>query len=95
MSTDNYLSNQNRCCCRHFFPSSVLQKVGSSVSEEPVNNEDQFMTMMKAIGESFLQPDIALFKQNLAALENVNTKWRLYQKVIVVHISPSVCFLHA
>lgn len=68
---------------RHFFPSSVLLKVGSSIPEEPVSHEDQFVAMMKAIGEVFLQPDIALFKQNLAALEKVNAKWRLYQKRVI------------
>ena len=36
---------------------------------------------MQAFGQSFLQPDIALFKMNLEALENLNAKWKLYQKV--------------
>ena len=36
---------------------------------------------LQAFGQSFLQPDITVFKQNLEALENLNSKCKLYQKV--------------
>lgn len=36
---------------------------------------------MQAFGQSFLQPDIHLFKQNLFYLETLNTKQKLYHKV--------------
>lgn len=39
---------------------------------------------MQAFGQSFLQPDITVFKQNLEALENLNSKCKLYQKVCVL-----------
>lgn len=39
-----------------------------------------FITL-QAFGQSFLQPDITIFKQNLEALENLNSKLKLYQKV--------------
>ncbi|XP_062507791.1 exportin-6-like isoform X2 [Corticium candelabrum] len=69
---------------RHFFPTSVLQKVRNSSSlDEPIDNEGQFMVIMKAIGESLLRPDITFFKQNLTALENLNSKWRLYHKAVI------------
>ena len=35
----------------------------------------------QAFGHSFLQKDIALFKQNLSALETLNKKHKLYSKV--------------
>jgi len=35
---------------------------------------------MQAFGQSFLQPDISIFKQNLEALESLNAKWKLYHK---------------
>ncbi|XP_052833798.1 exportin-6 [Octopus bimaculoides] len=36
----------------------------------------------QAFGQSFLQPDIALFRQNLESLETLNTKWKLYHKKV-------------
>ena len=41
-----------------------------------------FMAILTAFGQSFMQPDIMVFKQNLAALEQLNDKWKLYHKVI-------------
>ena len=35
----------------------------------------------QAIGQSFLQSDIHVFRQNLESLETLNTKWKLYHKV--------------
>ena len=37
--------------------------------------------IFQSYGQSFLQPDLAVFKQNLESLETLNTKWKLYQKV--------------
>jgi hypothetical protein len=45
---------------------------------------------MHAFGQSFLQPDIAIFKQNLEALETLNSKWKLYQKVNTYSVYPSI-----
>ena len=42
------------------------------------------MSVLKAIGQSFLEPDIAIFKQNVEALEHLNAKWKLYHKVVFV-----------
>ncbi|XP_021344225.1 exportin-6-like, partial [Mizuhopecten yessoensis] len=33
-------------------------------------------------GQSFLQSDIEVFRQNLNSLQQLNSKWRLYQKPI-------------
>ena len=37
--------------------------------------------IFQSYGQSFLQPDIAVFRQNLESLEKLNTKWKLYRKV--------------
>ncbi|XP_023654269.1 exportin-6 [Paramormyrops kingsleyae] len=65
---------------RHFFKTSVLASVQRGVSEEPMENEAQFITAMQAFGQSFLQPDIHIFKQNLSYLESLNSKHKLYHK---------------
>ena len=64
--------------CR--YRSSVLKTLSSSAEEE-VSNEKQFLAILEAIGQSFLQPDINVFKLNLATLQMLNTKWKLFHKV--------------
>ena len=49
---------------------------------EQVENKPQFMAIMTAYGQSFLLPDISIFKQNLEALESLQSKWKLYHKVL-------------
>lgn len=65
---------------RYFFKSSVLMSLNSK--EETVENEPQFTAIMQAYGQSFLQTDIAVFRQNLESLEKLNSKWKLYKKPI-------------
>ena len=48
---------------------------------DEVENEGQFISIMQSFGQSFLQPDISIFKQNLETLESLNSKWKLYHKV--------------
>ncbi|XP_054570522.1 exportin-6 isoform X4 [Eptesicus fuscus] len=67
---------------RYFFKSTVLASVQRGVAEEQMENEPQFSAIMQAFGQSFLQPDIHLFKQNLFYLETLNTKQKLYHKKI-------------
>lgn len=65
---------------RYFFPSSVLNKVQGE--SDLVENDQQFIAIMQAFGQSFLQPDISVFRQNMAALELLNSKFKLYHKKI-------------
>ncbi|XP_039630532.1 exportin-6 isoform X1 [Polypterus senegalus] len=65
---------------RYFFKSSVLASVQRAASEEPMENEAQFIAIMQAFGQSFLQPDIHIFRQNLSYLESLNGKQKLYHK---------------
>ncbi|XP_072337474.1 exportin-6 isoform X2 [Scyliorhinus torazame] len=67
---------------RFFFKSSVLASIQRGTTEEPMENEAQFASAMQAFGQSFLQPDIQIFKQNLFYLETLNTKHKLYHKKI-------------
>ena len=56
-------------------------------AQSPIPHSDQvqhrthFLAILNAFGQSFLQPDIAVFKQNLLTLEALNEKWKLYHKV--------------
>ena len=39
------------------------------------------VSLPQAFGQSFLQPDIAIFRQNLESLEALNQNHKLYHKV--------------
>ncbi|TSK87535.1 Exportin-6 [Bagarius yarrelli] len=65
---------------RFFFKTSVLNSVQRTGAEEQMENEAQFIAAMQAFGQSFLQPDIHIFKQNLSYLEILNTKHKLYHR---------------
>ncbi|XP_064478682.1 exportin-6-like isoform X2 [Ornithodoros turicata] len=58
---------------RYFFTGALL-------SEQTLNHREQFVKLMQAYGQSFLQPDINVFRHNLNALESLNRKWKLYHK---------------
>ena len=69
---------------RHFFKSSVMKSLIGAPSPIPTNqmlHRAHFMAILQAFGQSFMQPDITVFKQNLITLEELNEKWKLYQKV--------------
>lgn len=42
----------------------------------------ELLAVLQVFGQSLLQPDINTFRTSLAALENLNTKWKLYYKVL-------------
>ncbi|MCJ8739399.1 hypothetical protein PDJAM_G00046660 [Pangasius djambal] len=65
---------------RFFFKTSVLNSVQRTGADEHMENEAQFIAAMQAFGQSFLQPDIHIFKQNLSYLEILNTKHKLYHR---------------
>ncbi|GIX90391.1 exportin-6 [Caerostris extrusa] len=64
---------------RYFFKVNVVNSLGESGNEK-IENEQHFTKIMEAYGQSFLQPDIVLFKQNLFSLETLNNKWKLFYK---------------
>ncbi|KAK5856463.1 hypothetical protein PBY51_008055 [Eleginops maclovinus] len=65
---------------RYFFKTSVLTSVQRGAIEDTMENEAQFTAAMQAFGQSFLQPDIHIFKQNLLYLESLNSKHKLYHR---------------
>ncbi len=42
-----------------------------------------------------MQPDIAVFRQNLEALESLNSRWKLYQRVgIIKYKKTTLCGMY-
>jgi hypothetical protein len=66
---------------RYFFPHTVLSHMEGEAVDVSLGHREDFFAIMEAFGQSFLQKDIALFKQNLSALETLNKKHKLYSKV--------------
>ncbi len=76
----NTCTHKRACLQRVLVPQgSVLTLMKGG--EEEVENEAQFTAIMRAFGQSFLQPDIGVFRQNLETLESLNSKLKLYHKV--------------
>lgn len=71
---------------QYFYQTSVLRAL-SEPGVEGVENREQFVAILRAYGQSLLQPDINLFGQNLRSLEELNSKWKLYHKVMTSSIS--------
>ncbi|PVD37542.1 hypothetical protein C0Q70_00136 [Pomacea canaliculata] len=65
---------------RYFFPGNVLSALQKL--EETVEHSSEFTAIFQAYGQSFLQPDIAIFRQNLESLNSLDFKWKLYSKAI-------------
>ncbi|CAL4098469.1 unnamed protein product, partial [Meganyctiphanes norvegica] len=74
-----------RCLLEHnwkfFFRSSVHQSLGAA-NMDYVENEAQFIQIMQALGQSFMQPDISIFKHNLETMESLNSKYKLYHRAV-------------
>ena len=51
-------------------------------NSDDMEHREAFLGVMKAFGQSFMQTDIAVFSQNVASLEQLNQKWRLYTKPV-------------
>jgi len=62
---------------RHFYPNLV----GSPQQEVAAHSED-FIKIFAMIGESFCKQDFNLLKQNLAALNDLNEKRKLFSKAL-------------
>jgi len=43
---------------------------------------NNFKNILYCAGHSFLQSDIAVFQQNVQALEQLNTRWKLYSRPV-------------
>lgn len=56
----------------------------SDLNPAPDNPQqpEQLLAVLQVFGQSLLQPDINTFRTSLAAIEDLNSKWKLYHKVI-------------
>ena len=68
---------------KYFFRTPVQASIGSNNSCDSIENESQFIQIVQAYGQSLMQPDISIFKQNLETLESLNVKYKLYQKSVM------------
>lgn len=74
----------------YFFPSNLTRNIGlSSVSsampaQSPEPNTEaatQLNQILQSVGHSFLQPDLEIFRFNLASLSSWNEKHKLYSRL--------------
>ena len=54
----------------------------NAAAGDSMEHREAFLSVMRAFGQSFLQTDITVFSQNVASLEQLNQKWRLYSKPV-------------
>ena len=80
------VSTWHRCLSllRYFFPANVLVHMEGDGVEDHLDNQEQFVAIMNMYIQSFMQPDIALFKQNLGALQELHQRHKLFSKVCPV-----------
>lgn len=70
---------------KYFYPNnSILGNTfnGNNQQKEVLENADAFINIMNIFAQSFRMNDITVFKQNLDALEVLNTRLKLYQKEV-------------
>lgn len=70
----------------YFYISQVRMGYSPGCAEtEPMPDSpqqpSQMLAVLQVFGQALLQPDINTFRTSLAALEDLNTKWKLYHKV--------------
>lgn len=67
---------------QYFYNVSIARTFGHSEAEEVVDNKEELVTILEIFGQALLQPDVNIFRQSLQSLEQLNTRWRLYQREI-------------
>lgn len=45
-----------------------------------MEHRDELVVILEAFGQALLQPDVNIFRQSLQSLEQLNARWRLYQR---------------
>lgn len=53
----------------------------SEIGPETLQHSEQLLCIFEVFGQALLQHDLNIFRTALAALENLNNKWKLYYKV--------------
>ncbi|XP_049807007.1 exportin-6-B isoform X3 [Schistocerca nitens] len=67
---------------QYFYNTPLLQALNQNAGSEHIDNREQLISILRAYGQSLLQPDINIFGQNLKSLEQINIKWKLYHRSI-------------
>lgn len=64
-----------------------MRTLGHPDEDEPVEHKEELVAILEAFGQALLQPDVNIFRQSLQSLEQLNVRWRLYQRSIFkVHL---------
>lgn len=72
---------------QYFYNTSILRTLGHTDEEESVEHKEELVAILEAFGQALLQPDVNIFRQSLQSLEQLNVRWRLYQRAIFkVHL---------
>lgn len=72
---------------QYFYNTSILRTLGHTDEDEPVEHKEELVAILEAFGQALLQPDVNIFRQSLQSLEQLNVRWRLYQRsVFKVHL---------
>ncbi|XP_043273966.1 exportin-6 [Venturia canescens] len=67
---------------QYFYNASVLRTFGHPDGDEPVEHKEELVAILEAFGQALLQPDVNIFRQSLQSLEQLNSRWRLYQRSV-------------
>ncbi|XP_026671762.1 exportin-6-B isoform X2 [Ceratina calcarata] len=72
---------------QYFYNASILHTLGHTDEDEPVEHKEELVAILEAFGQALLQPDVNIFRQSLQGLEQLNVRWRLYQRTVFkVHL---------
>lgn len=72
---------------QYFYNTSILRTLGHTDEEESVEHKEELVAILEAFGQALLQPDVNIFRQSLQSLEQLNVRWRLYQRAVFkVHL---------
>ncbi|KAL6260200.1 hypothetical protein P5V15_007735 [Pogonomyrmex californicus] len=72
---------------QYFYNTSVLRTLGHPEEDEPVKHKEELVAILEAFGQALLQSDVNIFRQSLQSLEQLNIRWRLYQRAVFkVHL---------
>ncbi|XP_025155531.1 exportin-6 isoform X2 [Harpegnathos saltator] len=72
---------------QYFYNTSVLRTLGHPDEDEFVEHKEELVAILEAFGQALLQSDVNIFRQSLQSLEQLNIRWRLYQRAIFkVHL---------
>lgn len=67
---------------QYFYNSSILRTFGHQEGGEIIEHKEELVAILEAFGQALLQSDVNIFRQSLQCLEQLNSRWRLYQRSV-------------